>query len=370
MRLNDAVEVLRSLAPERLSEDWDNVGLLVGDPSWRLRRALLCIDLTESVLAEAIEQKADLIVAYHPPIFSALPALTSADLKQRIILAAASRRIAIYSPHTALDSAPAGVNDWLAQGIGPGVIRALRPLRDAVETAYKLVTFVPHEVADSLRTALASTGAGQIGDYTNCSFGSHGEGTFVGGNSTKPAIGRRGHLERVAELRLEMVCGSGQLADVVAALRKAHPYEEPAFDLYRLEPTPIDATVGQGRVIVLHRSLSVPTLVRRLKKYLGLRQLEVAVPDPMRPLVQVAVCAGAGGSLLEHAGPIDAFVTGEMRHHQVLAACADGVTVILAGHSQTERPYLPVYRDRIVQLLGQKVMWSISTVDRPPCVKM
>ena len=304
MRLSKLLDVLNGLAPESLAEPWDKVGLQLGDPAWTVRSALLCIDLTEAVLEEAIASRVNLLVAYHPPIFSPLAALTVHDPKQRIILQAARKKIAIYSPHTALDAAPGGVNDWLCDGIGKGRVRAIKEADGAGATSYKVVTFVPHDWADAVRAAMADAGAGRIGHYTQCSFGSDGQGTFLGDDTTSPAVGRRGRLESVNELRLEMLCHHNQLREVVAALKTAHPYEEVAYDVYPLHPPPEPsvsnsaAPTGQGRVIDLDRPVTPATLVQRLKKHLGVRHLHAGVPQGKRSIARVGLCAGAGGSLL------------------------------------------------------------------------
>ena len=369
MRLSSILSVLQAIAPERLAEPWDHVGLHVGDPARAVSRAMLCIDLTEPVLGEAASAKAGLIVAYHPPIFDALSAVTTLELKSRIILRAAERKIAIHSPHTALDAAEGGVNDWLADGLGAGGRRPIRPATEAAEV-YKLVTFVPADAVDVVRCALSAGGAGAIGDYSQCSFSSAGEGTFLGGASTRPAIGRAGRLERVAELRLEMVCPRECVRQVVAALRRVHPYEEPAFDLYPLVDAPAaDCTSGGGRIITLDRPVSLSTLVRRIKAHLGVKHVEVAEPAGLGAVRRIGLCAGAGGSMLTEAegigDGIDVFFTGEMRHHDVLAARQRGVAVILAGHTQTERPFLPVLARRLKRQTPG-VRWSVSRADRAP----
>ncbi|HEX7008548.1 MAG TPA: Nif3-like dinuclear metal center hexameric protein [Phycisphaeraceae bacterium] len=387
MKLADILAILRRLAPESLAEPWDRVGLQVGSEDQPVRRAMLCIDLTEPVLAEALRQRADLVVAYHPPIFKPLAALTDADFKQRIIRQAIQAGVAIYSPHTALDAAAGGINDWLCESVLPGVVeavssaekgalakggavRAIRPIAPAEgRRPYKLVTFVPPSHLDTVRSALCQAGAGRIGDYTDCSFSVEGEGTFRGGQTTQPTIGQRGRLERVTERRLETIVPAQRLAEVVAALMKAHPYEEPAFDLIRLALPPSQGGegVGQGRVVTLDRPISLQALIQRLKAHLGVPRLEVAHADKSRPIKKIGFCAGAGGSLLGEAGPLDAYVTGEMRHHEVLEAAARGTVIVLAGHTQTERPYLPLYRKRIeAQGGGRGVRWAISRRDRPP----
>ena len=373
MKLYRVLELLRAIAPEKLAESWDHVGLQVGDPGRAIRKAFICIDLNECVLREAITAKTSLIVAYHPPIFAPLAEVTTLDPKQRIIFNAIRRKIAIYSPHTALDAAPGGVNDWLCDGLGLGKRKPIRPSCDEIQ--YKLVVFVPNDHADKLRLALSHHGAGVIGDYTQCSFASQGTGTFRGGRRTNPTIGKRGRLETVPEQRMEMVCPADQLAAVIAALCRAHPYEEPAYDVYRLEPPPSlpsdpegakTSSMGQGRTLTLDQPVSPNVLIRRIKKHLGVKHLEVARPDPPRSIQRIGVCAGAGGALLKDAGEIDAFFTGEMRHHDVLAALARGVTVILAGHTQTERGYLPVYLDKILAAGGDTIDWIVSQADQPP----
>jgi dinuclear metal center YbgI/SA1388 family protein len=362
MRLKAVIEALQTIAPEPLAEGWDQVGLHLGDPAQTVRRGLLCIDLAEAVLDEAIAAKANLIVAYHPPIFTPLERLTTANTKQRIILRAAEKRIAVYSPHTALDAATGGVNDWLASGCGEGVVTPIIATESPAD--YKLIVFVPHDHADRLRDALSNVGAGVIGDYTQCSFATPGEGTFQGGKASNPTVGKRGNLERVAEWRMEMICPAAALGLAIETLRAVHPYEQPAFDVYRMHnPAPPPET-GQGRIVELSRAVSLTTLAARLKTHLGVKHLQINAASSAK-VRRIGVCAGAGGSLLDSAGDIDAFFTGEMRHHDILAAVASGTSVLLAGHTETERPYLKVYRKRIARLAGD-MTWSISKTDRAP----
>ena len=393
MRLYEAVALLRGLAPEELAEPWDHVGLQVGDVARQVKRGLLCVDLSEAVLAEAGKWGAQLVVAYHPPIFKPLQAVSVNQPEERLILRACEAQIAVYSPHTALDAAAGGVNDWLCGAISrvPGaLVRPIRPVGEA--GAYKLVTFVPPKDLDALRAALTRAGAGRIGAYSDCSFSAPGRGSFRGGAGTHPTIGRPGRLELVDEQRLEVLVPRAALTAVVAALRGAHPYEEPAFDIYRLEAAPdcgagrmvakgkpgltpgpaCRCDTGPGRVVTLPRPVAggARGLAKRVAGHLGLDGVELAVPAGAKTIKTVAFCAGAGGSLLKDAGPIDAFVTGEMRHHDVREAVARGVAVVLAGHTQTERPYLKVYRGRIAAATGPGVKWKVSTADRAPSVRV
>lgn len=372
MRLSDVITHLRSIASENLAEQWDKVGLQLGDPDWRLKkgaRGLLCIDLTEDVMAEAISKKSSLIVAYHPPIFQPLNALTTRDWKQRIILHAAQKKIAIYSPHTALDAARGGVNDWLCGGIGKGEIHVIDS-RQLESDQYKIVTFVPADHVGKVRRAMAERGAGEIGNYVECSFSGTGQGTFLGTEGANPYVGQAGQLESTDELRMEMVCPEWFLAEVIAAMKHVHPYEEPAFDIYKLvSPPPApDHEAGQGRVVDLAKPVTLKTLVSRVKRHLGMKRLKVAAPaDFDGQISSVSLCAGAGVTVVTQAAHADAYFTGEMRHHDVLDAVQQGKVVILAGHTNTERPYLPVYKRRLSDLTGDQVEWTIATNDRAPC---
>ena len=361
MRLHQILDLLRAIAPEELAEPWDKVGLQLGSANQQIRKVMLCIDLTEPVLSEAVTSKTDLVVSYHPPIFEPLTALCDNHWKQRLLRTAIQKRIAVYSPHTALDAAEGGLNDWLVAGLGPGRVCPIQPIKT---DHFKIVTFVPANKIDTMRQALDQAGAGRIGDYRTCSFTTTGVGTFHGEAGTKPTVGSTGRLEHIEEWRLEMTVCSDDRSAAERALIQAHPYEEPAYDVYPLENVGHRNSDGQGRLIELQRPVSVKTLATRVKKQLGVQQLEIA--DAGRPLRRVGICAGAGGSLLDKVPGLDGFVTGEMRHHDVLDAQARGISVLLAGHSQTERPYLPTYRRRLAGASGRTVHWRLSRRDRPP----
>ncbi len=350
MRLSQVVEQLESIAPLRRAEAWDNVGLLVGSLDWKGSPLLLTIDLTEPVMREAIDAGTKAIIAYHPPIFEPMSRVTDASAGQRIVLEAARHRLGVYSPHTALDAALGGINDWIAEGLGHGDVRALEAQAERPPTEEcKLVTFCPANAVDRLRNALATVGAGRIGRYELCSFEIAGTGTFLGGAGTAPKVGRPGSLQRVDELRLEMVCPEASLALAVTTLREFHPYEEPPIEIYGLMPRP-ERDTGAGRRVVLDRKQPLSVILEHIKRRLGVSRLRVAVADdPPRRYRTIGICAGAGGSLRKPACEqgCELFLTGEMRHHDVLAAQADGCTVVLAGHTNTERGYLKVLRKRL-----------------------
>ena len=376
--VGDLLHALESFAPLRYAGDWDNVGLIVGSRRQPLTGpVLLTIDLAEDVREEARAARAAAILAYHPPIFTPIKSLTDDTAMGRMLLEAMAHGMAVVSPHSTLDAAPGGMTDWLCEAISgsttegtiAGDVRALTPHRERPPSqAIKLVTFVPKKDADQLRNALASAGAGIIGAYTACSFGVDGHGTFFAGDEANPTIGETGQLERVEEVRLEMVCSHAAVPIAMETLRQFHPYEEPAVDLYELLPEPV-RHAGAGRRLVLDRPASPAEIGDRLKTFLGIPAVKVAAlgGNMNEPVRTVGVCPGAGASLRSHAlaAGCDLFVTGEMTHHDALDLLRKGCGVLLAGHTNTERGYLPRLKDRLAGLT-EGVEYVVSTTDRTP----
>jgi dinuclear metal center YbgI/SA1388 family protein len=359
MRLVELIATMEKIAPTRFAEGWDNVGLLVGDPSQVIGRALLTIDYTTAVAREAEAAGCDAIIAYHPPIFSPLKRIDAGGL----IHDAIRRGVAIYSPHTALDMADGGTNDVLCDVLE---LKQRLPLRPAPQTPnqYKLVTFVPAEQLDAVSAALFDAGAGQIGHYSSCSFRSSGTGTFFGEAGTNPVIGQSGRLETAAEIKLETVVPIDKAGDVIRALRAAHPYEEPAFDLIMLAAPPEGA--GQGRIGNFDKPVGREILLERIKRGLGLEHLLVA--GPTTGLIQrAAVCAGSCGDMLSDAIAAGAqfHLTGEMRHHDALRAAEAGITVVCTLHSNSERIALTRLKARLEQALPG-LPCLLSQADRDP----
>ncbi len=373
-KLADVLQLLERIAPLDLAEDWDNVGLVLepsGSAEHEVKRLFLCIDLSESVLSEAIELGADFVLAYHPPIFRGLKRLRASSAEERVLVRALEAGLAVYSPHTALDAAQGGVNDWLARGVGAGHCTPLVPHASKAHSEFKLVVFVPRSHVAQLRSALSrELGAGSIGNYSECSYELDGQGSFFGNDATAPAVGQRGKLELVAETRLEMRCPSSAARELARVIAAHHPYQEPAWDLYPLaqEAAPPRA-VGAGRLLELETPIGMSEAITRLKAHLGVSTLRVAQAGRHETggLVQrVALCAGAGGSLLEAVRGVDLFVTGELRHHDVLAKVRAGASVILSEHTHTERGFLPELGQRIRELADGELEVLVSKRDADP----
>jgi dinuclear metal center YbgI/SA1388 family protein len=357
-RVCDLARAMEDIAPTGWATEWDNVGLLVGDPGAAVSRVLLTIDCTREVVQEAVDGGCEAIVSYHPPIFGAVKRFIAPSPA----FAAARAGVAIYSPHTALDAAPGGTNDVLAAALG---VASLEPLRGAPAGAgaIKLVTFVPPDHVGAVSQALFAAGAGHIGNYSSCSFRAPGTGTFLGEQGANPVVGQPGRLEEAAELRLETLVQPQDVANVVRALRATHPYEEPAFDLVPLAPAP--GPHGPGRVGTVPPT-TVGELGARLKTSLGAAHL-LAVGAVDKRVERVALCVGSGGELLPDAlgARADLFVTGELRHHDALRASAAGLAVICTLHSTSERIALGALEGMLAGRLPGVVVVR-SRADREP----
>jgi dinuclear metal center YbgI/SA1388 family protein len=357
-KVADLAEAMEAIAPSRLAAQWDNVGLLVGDPSSDVARVLLAIDCTRAVVEEATREHCGAIVSYHPPIFAAQKTFVAGSPGYE----AARAGLAVFSPHTALDVAEGGTNDVLADALG---LTARAPLRRILppDSEYKLVTFVPAEHVEAVSRAVFTAGAGHIGKYSSCSFRAPGTGTFFGEEGANPAVGVAGRLEEAPELRLETIVPVARVAEVVAALRAAHPYEEPAFDLVRLA-SPAKA-LGLGRIGEVE-SATVRVLVDRAKRALGGTHMLVA-GNLDAVVARAAVCAGSGGDLVPDAIGAGAqlLLTGEVHHHDALRALDAGMAIACARHSTSERVALAALERRLSARLPT-VSFLCSREDREP----
>jgi hypothetical protein len=236
--------------------------------------------------------------------------------------------------------------------------------RGAGERQCKIVVFVPDSDLERVTDALFSAGAGHIGQYRECSFRLSGLGTFFGTESANPTIGQKGRREQVDEWRLEVICPQGRVAHAVAALRLAHSYEEPAYDVYPLEPGP--ARQGEGRLGRLPKPATLSALARKLKSSLKAKQVQL-VGEPARAVQQVAIACGAGGEFLKDAAhaSADVLITGEMRFHDLLSARAQNVALILPGHYATERPGIEELAERLGKHFPELKVWASASESDP-----
>ncbi len=333
-RLADVIGVLNQLCPPALAEEWDNVGLQVGDPGAKIDKILVCLDAEEVAIEEAQRVGAQLIITHHPVIFRPLKQLSPTDMSSRVVFRAIKNDIAIVSAHTNLDRAADGLNDWLAKKLGvENVIPLEAPAHDAF---YKLVIYIPvgHEI--EVRDAVFAAGAGQVGAYDNCSFNCHGTGTFRGDGEAQPFIGSAGKFETTDEVRFETIVPKAAVTKVIAKMLQVHPYEEVAYDLIPLANT--DVKTGLGRVGTLPKTVSLERFATQVKEQLKLSAVKL-VGDLTQPLKRVAVCGGTGMSLFSAAvrHGADCLVTADIKFHEAQRARDAGVALIDAGHFATEQ---------------------------------
>lgn len=330
----DFVADLERFAPSQTAAEWDNVGLLLGNTSDAVERVMTCLTITPEVVEEAVAERVNMIISHHPVLFRGAKKLSSATPEGRLLLPLLRAGVAVYSPHTAFDNCVGGINDILCRRLGILNVAPLRPREGSREC--KLAIFVPECDLAKVSDALFSAGAGVIGKYNQCSFRLAGTGTFFGTDETNPTIGQKGRREYADEWRLEVVVPEAKVADAVRAMRKAHSYEEPAFDVYQLKP---NHSGGEGRVGELPAAIPLRELASRAKSVFNAAGLQM-VGDAAKPVTRIGVACGAAGEyLLDCArGKVDVFVTGEVRFHDALSASSLGVSLILPGHYATERP--------------------------------
>ena len=364
MKVKDIAAAIEKIVPLKLAQDWDNVGLLIGNPQANVKNILLTIDITKDVVAEAKRLKTDLIISYHPVIWDGLKNITTDD-SSSTVYNLIKAGISVFSIHTALDAAIGGVNDGLAEMIG---IQDGEPIGDYVDSPigdnYKLVVFVPIKAAAKVSNAVFAAGAGAIGNYRNCSFGAEGTGSFLPLKGAKPAIGKKGKLEKVPEVRFETIVPAEKLDNVIEAMKKAHPYETPAFDVFKLYDTA--SKFGLGRIGKVVPPVSIKQIINRIKKHTGARAAGI-IGDDKRLVKTAAVCAGSCGNIINSviAAKADCYVTGELKHHLALAAQEAGLTCICLSHTVSERFILKKFAKQLQKQINQ-VTLRISKKDSEP----
>ena len=355
--VGDACKLLAEIAPLSLAAEWDNVGLILGNRAAPVSKVMTCLTLTSDVADEAATG-AELVASHHPLLFRKTQSLTADSAEGRVVLKLLRAGVAVYSAHTAYDNCAGGINDMLAEVLGLTEVRPLRPRPTAASAALKLVVYAPTADAETLLAALFAAGAGRIGNYSECSFRSAGTGTFLGSAESNPKLGERGAKESVAEDRLEVIVPRGRLSAVVDALRAAHRYEEPAFDVLAPHPVPSHSD-GEGRVGRAAPGETLGSLAARAREMLRAPGLQI-VGDPARPIGTVALACGAAGEYLSDAirAKADVFLTGELRFHDLLRATDSSVMLALAGHYPTERPGVERLAAQLAAALPGCTVWA------------
>ncbi|EMR02939.1 Nif3-like dinuclear metal center hexameric protein [Cesiribacter andamanensis] len=344
--IHHIIEELEAWAHPLLQEGYDNAGLITGNRQDACSGVLISLDCTEAVVEEALEKGANLIVAHHPPIFKGLKRLTGRTYVERTIIKAIRHNIAIYAIHTNLDNVITGVNRKIAERLGLKNLRILDPKRDILQS---LVFFVPKESTQQVLDALYAAGAGQVGNYDHCSFRSAGTGTFRPNQGANPTIGQQGEDEEVSENRVEVIFPLYLAEAVLAAMRRAHPYEEVAYFMHRLENT--HQEFGSGMIGELPEPLPVLEFLQKLKQSMQAECVRFTdLPD--KPVQRIALCGGAGIFLLHKAmsAGADVFVTADVKYHEFFDA-EERIILADIGHYESEQ----FTKDLIYERLSEKI---------------
>jgi len=347
MKIKNIISVLEEMAPLAYAEDFDNVGLLVGDSETKSTGVLVCHDALENVIEEAISKNCNLIVCFHPILFSGIKKITGKNYVERAILKAIKNDIAIYAVHTALDNHSRGVNKIFCDALGLKNTKVLIPKQNFIQ---KLVTYTVPENALKVRQALFDAGAGTIGNYDECSFNSSGIGTYKGNENSDPVIGKRHELTETNEIRMEVTFEKHLQSKILKALFANHVYEEVAYEIYSLENS--HQNIGLGMVGELENEMDEKDFLHFVKDKMlaeGIRHSEFL----NKKIKKVAVLGGSGSFAIKNAimAGADAFLTADLKYHQFYEA-ENKLLLADIGHFESER-YTKNY---IVDYLRKKIL--------------
>jgi dinuclear metal center YbgI/SA1388 family protein len=361
MKIKDLTQFLETVAPPQYQEGYDNAGLIVGNPNEPIKGVLVCLDSTEAIIEEAVQRGCNVIVAHHPIVFKGLKRLNGKNYVERTIIKAIQYNIAIYAIHTNLDNMfRQGVNTKICERLGLTNLKILAPKR---QTLMKLTFFVPTDNTQSVLDALYMVGAGQIGNYQNCSFRTEGVGTFKPTGEAQPHIGSLGKDETVVEHRVEVVFPSFLENKIVSALKRAHPYEEVAYYLHLLENE--NQEVGSGMIGELAEAMNETDFLHFLKQTMQTGVVRYTHPCGKK-VKKIAVCGGAGSFLLNNAigAGADVFVTADYKYHEFFDA--DGKIMIAdIGHYESEQFTITLLNDMIKNKFKDFEVFSTKITTNP-----
>ncbi|MBJ7879085.1 Nif3-like dinuclear metal center hexameric protein [Gelidibacter salicanalis] len=332
MIIQDVINHLEKLAPLAYAEDFDNVGLLVGDKNNKLKGVLVTLDTLESIVDEAIEKKCNLIISFHPIIFKGLKKIDGSTYVERVVLKAIKHDIAIYAIHTALDNSLQGVNDIICNTLGIENKKILLPQKGTIK---KLTTYVPQKDADELRTALFNSGAGQIGNYDDCSFNTEGIGTFRGNDASDPQVGERFEYRKEQETQISVTFQKHLESSILKALFAHHPYEEVAFEVTTLDN--YNQHIGIGMVGDLPNEMATEDFLQFVKRKMNVSSIKHSslIKDKVK---RIAVLGGSGSFAISAAksAQADVFITADLKYHDFFSA-ENQIILADIGHYESEQ---------------------------------
>ena len=360
MKIKKLIDFIENIAPLGLQESYDNAGLLTGNSSDELSGVLITLDVTEEIIQEASDKGVNFVLAHHPIIFQGLKRLTGQNYVQRTIIKALKEDIAIYAAHTNLDNIKGGVNGKISDLLELQNSRILSPAKGQLR---KIVTFVPHAQLETVRKALFSAGAGHIGNYDKCSYISEGTGTFRAGEGSDPFIGKIGEFHFEPETRIETIFPKYRERDVIAALYKSHPYEEPAFDIYSINN--LHTQIGAGMIGELKESEDALHFLKRVKEIFGSKCIRHTSAKEKK-IKRVALCGGSGSFLLNASigQKADIYISSDFKYHEFFDA-EDRIIVADIGHYESEQFTKNLFYELVTKNFSNFVC-SISEINTNP----
>jgi len=359
MKVKNLLNNLDKIAPFFLQESFDNSGIQFGDLDAPITKILLSLDVTQGVLDEAIENKANLIIVHHPLLFSPLKQITKQ--KNPLLFKAITNKINLLAMHTNYDLAEGGLNDYVVNLLG---IKKISPLQGSSEKIFKFAVYVPSQYADKVSRAIFEAGAGKIGKYTKTSFNIEGKGTFKPTEGTNPFIGKIGKRENVEEIKIETVVAERDLDSVVQVMKDNHPYEEPAYDVYELKTKP---SYGIGLFGEIDKEVEISKFSLGVKNRLQARYIRL-IKSNNRKIKKVALCTGSGSSLLERINTkdTDLYITGDITYHTALRAKELGLNVLDIEHFDTEKFFVEALYNQLIKLgIPQNILIKSKKMESP-----
>lgn len=360
MKVQEICDVLEQFAPLSLQESYDNSGLQIGDRNAEVTSILLCTDVTEKIIKEAVDKCCNMIVAHHPLLFKPIKHLTSSNYVERCVVFAVKNNIAVYAGHTNVDKVKNGVSYRMAQKLGLENVGLLVP---EVHQLLKLVTFVPKQHLNRVKDALFNAGAGNIGNYDSCSFASEGIGSFRANSQARPFVGELDELHFEDEVRVEVILPKNIKNRVVKALLNAHPYEEPAYDLFILENT--NSNVGLGVIGYLNQPMEESIFFDLLKSTFEVKAIKHS-PFLNRPIRKVALCGGSCSSLISDAASsgADIIVTADINYHQFFNH-ENKLVIADIGHYESEYYTKEIFYEQLIKKIPKFAIQFAQTETNP-----
>ena len=342
MKIKELLNTLNKIAPFSLQESYDNSGIQFADLEAPIIKILLALDLTLEILEEAIENKANLILTHHPLLFAPLKQITKQN--NLLLFQTITNQINLLALHTNYDLAENGLNDYVANLLG---ITKIAPLKSSLEKIFKFAVYVPIQYVDRVSQAIFEAGAGKIGNYTETSFNITGKGTFKPMEGTHPFIGKKGERKEIEEIKIETVVAERDLDSVIQAMKDTHPYEEPAYDIYELKTK---SSYGIGVFGEIDKEVEISKFSLEIKNRLQIRYIRL-IKSNNRKIKRVALCTGAGGSILEQVSHKDAdlYITGDINYHTALQAKELGLNVLDVEHFDTEKFFIEALYDKLLK---------------------